>query len=36
MLLKTQGFDAIEVGGNRILVIIFAKQQIAVFNMEEI
>jgi hypothetical protein len=36
IILKEQGFDAIEVGGNRILVIIFAKQQIAVFNMEEI
>jgi hypothetical protein len=35
-ILKEQGFDAIEVGGNRILVIIFAKQQIAVFNTEEI
>jgi hypothetical protein len=35
-ILKAQGFDAIEVGGNRILVIIFDKQQIAVFNIEEI
>ena len=35
-ILKEQGFDSIEVGGNRILVIIFAKQQIAVFNTEEI
>jgi hypothetical protein len=35
-ILKKQGFDAIEVGGNRILVIIFAKQQIAVFQTEEI
>jgi hypothetical protein len=34
-ILKEQGFDSIEVGGNRILVIIFAKQQIAVFNTEE-
>jgi hypothetical protein len=35
-ILKEQGFDSIEVGGNRILVIIFAKQQIAVFNTEKI
>lgn len=35
-ILKEQGFDSIEVGGNRILVIIFAKQQVAVFNMEKI
>jgi hypothetical protein len=35
-ILKGQGFDAIEIGGNRILVIIFDKQQIAVFNTEEI
>jgi hypothetical protein len=35
-ILKAQGFDAIEVGGNRILVIIFDRRQIAVFNIEEI
>ncbi len=35
-ILIEQGFDAIEVGGNRVLVIIFAKQQIVVFNKEEI
>lgn len=35
-ILKEQGFDAIEVGGDRILVIIFNKRQIAVFRSEEV
>jgi hypothetical protein len=35
-ILKEQGFDAIEVGGKKVLVIIFAKQQIAVFDLEEL
>jgi hypothetical protein len=35
-ILKDQGFDAIEVGRKKVLVIIFAKQQIAVFDLEEL
>jgi Phage Mu protein F like protein len=35
-LLKRQGFDAVEIGGNQILVIIFNKQQLAIFNSEEV
>lgn len=35
-LLLLQGYDALEVGGDRILVIIFDFQQIAVFQMEEL
>jgi hypothetical protein len=32
--LKGQGFDSIEIGGDQVLVVIFNKQQIAVFNSE--
>ena len=35
-LLIYQGFDAIEVGGNRILVIIFNRTQIAIFQSEQV
>ena len=35
-LLLVQGYDALEVGGDRMLVIIFDLQQIAVFQMEEL
>jgi hypothetical protein len=35
-LLRNQGFDAVEIGGNQILVIIFSKQQLAIFDSEEI
>jgi hypothetical protein len=35
-LLRKQGFDAVEIGGNQILVIIFNKQQLAIFDSEEI
>jgi Phage Mu protein F like protein len=35
-LLRRQGFDALEIGGNQVLVIIFNKQQLAVFNSEEV
>jgi hypothetical protein len=35
-LLLSQGFDAVEVGGNRILVIIFKATQIAVFQSEQL
>jgi hypothetical protein len=35
-LLISQGFDAVEVGGNRILVIIFNQTQIAVFQSEQL
>jgi hypothetical protein len=35
-LLISQGFDAVEVGGDRILVIIFNRTQIAVFQSEQV
>jgi hypothetical protein len=35
-LLLIQGYDALEVGGDRILVIIFDPKQIAVFQIEEL
>jgi ADP-Ribosyltransferase in polyvalent proteins len=35
-LLVSQGFDAVEVGGDRILVIIFNQTQIAVFQSEQL
>jgi hypothetical protein len=35
-LLLFQGYDALEIGGDRILVIIFDFKQIAVFKMEEL
>jgi Phage Mu protein F like protein len=35
-LLISQGFDAVEVGGNRILVIIFKTTQIAVFQSKKL
>jgi hypothetical protein len=35
-LLISQGFDAVEVGGHRILVIIFNQTQIAVFQSEQV
>jgi hypothetical protein len=35
-LLISQGFDAVEVGGNRILVIIFDRTQIAIFQSEQV
>jgi hypothetical protein len=35
-ILISQGFDAIEIGGNRILVIIFNRTQIAVFQLEQV
>jgi hypothetical protein len=35
-LLISQGFDAVEVGGERILVIIFNQTQIAVFKSEQL
>jgi hypothetical protein len=35
-LLLFQGYDALEIGGARILVIIFDLKQIAVFQMEEL
>jgi hypothetical protein len=35
-VLISQGFDAVEVGGNRILVIIFDRTQIAVFKSEQV
>jgi hypothetical protein len=35
-LLISQGFDAVEVGGERILVIIFNQAQIAVFKSEQL
>ena len=31
-LLISQGYDAIEIGGNRVLVIIFSKTQVAIFQ----
>jgi hypothetical protein len=34
--LISQGFDAVEVGGDRILVIIFNRTQIAVFQSEQV
>jgi hypothetical protein len=35
-LLISQGFDAVEFGGNRILVIIFDQTQIAIFQSEQV
>jgi hypothetical protein len=35
-LLISQGFDAVEIGGDRILVIIFNRNQIAVFQSEQV
>jgi hypothetical protein len=35
-LLLSLGFDAVEVGGNRILVIIFRATQVAVFQSEQL
>jgi hypothetical protein len=35
-LLICQGFDAVEVGGDRILVIIFNRTQIAIFQSEQV
>jgi hypothetical protein len=35
-LLISQGFDAVEVGGDTILVIIFDRTQVAVFQSEQI
>ncbi len=35
-LLILQGFDAVEVGGNRVLVIIFHPTQIAIFQSEQL
>jgi hypothetical protein len=32
-LLIAQGFDAVEIGGNRILVIIFDRRQIAIYEV---
>lgn len=34
-ILISRGFDAVEVGGDRILVVIFNQTQIAVFQSEE-
>jgi hypothetical protein len=35
-LLISQGFDAVEIGGSRILVIIFNRTQIAIFQSEQV
>ncbi len=35
-LLLSQGYDAVEIGRNRILVIIFDCQQVAVYKVEEL
>jgi ADP-Ribosyltransferase in polyvalent proteins len=35
-LLISQGFDAVEIGGDRILVIIFDQTQIAIFQSEQV
>jgi hypothetical protein len=35
-LLISQGFDAVEIGGNRILVIIFDRRQIAIYEVTEL
>jgi hypothetical protein len=35
-LLISQGFDAVEIGGDRILVIIFNRTQIAIFQSEQV
>jgi hypothetical protein len=35
-LLISQGFDAVEVGGSRILVIIFHTTQVAIFQSEQV
>ena len=35
-LLISQGFDAVEIGGNRILVIIFNRRQIAIYEVTEL
>jgi hypothetical protein len=36
VLLLSQGYDAVEVGGNRILVVIFDRKQVAVYKVEEL
>jgi hypothetical protein len=35
-VLKEQGYDGIEIGGDRILVIIFDKKRIATFKSERL
>jgi hypothetical protein len=35
-ILISQGFDAIEIGGDRILVIIFDRTQVAIFQSEQV
>lgn len=35
-LLISQGFDAVEIGGNRILIIIFDRTKIAIFQSEQV
>ncbi len=35
-LLISQGFDAVEIGGDRILVIIFDRRQIAIYEVMEL
>jgi hypothetical protein len=35
-ILISQGFDAVEVGGSRILVIIFHTTQVAIFQSEQV
>jgi hypothetical protein len=35
-LLLSQGYDAVEIGGNRILVVIFDCKQVAVYKVEEL
>ena len=35
-LLIAQGFDAVEIGGNRILVVIFDRRQIAIYKVTEL
>ena len=34
-LLISQGYDAVEIGGNRVLVIIFSKTQVAIYHCEQ-
>lgn len=35
-LLISQGYDAVEIGGNRVLIIIFNKTQVAIFQSEKL
>jgi hypothetical protein len=35
-LLLSQGYDAVEIGGNQILVVIFDRKQVAVYKVEEL